>query len=69
VPERRGVEESGEGVETLSRLGLLVVEEIPVGSRHEEIIPVDPLSGIVDAPVVGTRVARRSTRRYRAPDE
>jgi hypothetical protein len=45
VTERRGIEECGEGVETLPRLGLLVVEEIPVGSRHGEIIPVDPLVG------------------------
>jgi hypothetical protein len=43
VPEGRGVEESGEGVEALSRLGLPVVEEIAVGLRHTAIIPVDPL--------------------------
>ncbi len=45
VPERGGVEERGEGVEALSRLGLPVVEEIPVGSRHAAIIPVAPLVG------------------------
>lgn len=44
VPERRGIEERGEGVEALRRLGLPVVEEVSVGSRHAAIIPVVPLA-------------------------
>ena len=52
VPERRGVEERGEGVEALARLGLPVVEEIPVGSRHAAIIPVSRLVTNSDSPAV-----------------
>src|SRR5690606_40560869 len=39
MPDRRGVVQGGEGVMALRRLGLPVVEHVPVGSHHDAIIP------------------------------